>query len=884
MNTWTKHFFPAARGLAFAAAALLAVLGYAAAHAQTDLPATVVVTATRDATVDSGRPTVNFGAEKALLVTTVPGDSEQRALLGFDRLPALPQDTAIVAATLSLNLADSINDELQIGVRCVLSPWDEDTVTWSSHLELKMAACVNPVTAPTQSPARFDVTAVVDNWVNQPAETPNEGMLLFPQARSEGDRFFESREGEIAPTLTVSYTLPPIQVCVDEITRCDKPAAYAEVLNLTRGQRYVTDFLGFIEDAAGIAVGDILWVRLYADGDQMGARYLTSERELVSAARFVLYAGANQRTMRIVVDSSRSLYVRDLVISTQWHLSDAFKDHLRDAVLAASNYLYRFTNGQFALGAVTVYQAYENWEAADVWLYASNTLRPLSYIKGDVAGPTPDPQAPAVEVEYVPGQVYLGSYWNRFGLPPGAPLPEAVDVSDDYALAFSHELGHYILGQFDAYLVLTPEGEVETSNVCQGTAMGWVYAPVNHGFISDAGYWAEHCANTLANYNLQRTEWATIRQWFPWAQTPPANAAPGLLPAGVTLVSFVDSPAPPTIGSTYDLLYQAGESASRAARAFLFQGGRVLDQGKPVRGSTAITLPMAPAAGDRLCVIDIDPSPALPNTPRHQYGCEILAAGDSEVQMARDTAWAPFMEIAHPSAATVTISVTQALANGQLQARLYPEHSATPSAVINLAPAAGQWVGSFAVGQVTPAAYVEVWVDETNTETSPRRTAIFDYGIGGGAAPGPRSNVGFAPTATSSDGRAFLLAPPDLAIGANQFIAIQTSGGAPQPPAGLHFASQAYRLLALPRTLAGDGSVNIAFGDDTGGITRSGRAVDAAGAAIYVWTGAAWQPLPTRVTQLADGGLLASAPSQGQATYVILAPDAQRVFLPMIER
>jgi hypothetical protein len=884
MNRLHIAMIPGAlRWLSVAAAVMLALLGASAVRAQTP-PATVVVTATRDTTVDSSRPDSNFGDEKTLLVTTVPGASEQRALLGFDRLPALPQETVIHRATLNLNLADIVNDEMMIGVRCVLSPWDEHIVTWKSHADLKTAGCVAPVFAPTTSPARFEVTEVVDAWVNRPAETPNEGILLYPQARSEGDRFFESREGEIPPMLAVSYTLPPIQACVDEIAQCEKPAANAEVLNLTNGRRYLTDSFGLVEDAADIAVGDVLWVRLYVDGDQMSARYITSDREPVLATRFLLYPGVNQRTMRIVVESDRSLYVRDLLISTQWHLSDTFMDHLRDAVLAASNYLYRFTNGQFALGAVTVFQAYENWEAADVWLYASNTLRPLSYIKGDVAGPTPDPQAPAVEVEYVPGQVYLGSYWNRFGLPPGAPLPEVVDVSDDYALAFSHELGHYILGQFDAYLVLTSEGEVETSNECQGTAMGWVYAPVNHGFISDAGYWAEHCANTLANYNLQRTEWATIRQWFPWAQTPPANAAPGLLPAGVTLVSFVDSPAPPTIGSTYDLLYQAGESASRAARAFLFQGGRVLDQGKPVRGSTAITLPMAPAAGDRLCVIDIDPSPALPNTPRHQYGCEILAAGDSEVQMARDTAWAPFMEIAHPNAATVTISVTQPLANGQVQARLYPEHSATPSAIVNLAPGAGQWVGSFAVGQVTSAAYVEVWVDETNTETSPRRTAIFDYGIGGGAAPGPRSNVGFAPTATSSDGRSFLLAPPDLAIGANQFIAIQTSGGAPEPPAGLHFASQAYRLLALPRTLAGDGSVNIAFGDDTGGITRGGRAANATGAAIYVWTGAAWQPLPTRVTQLADGGLLASAPSQGQATYVVLAPDAQRMFLPMIEK
>ncbi|MBP8294352.1 MAG: hypothetical protein KAX65_16360, partial [Caldilineaceae bacterium] len=705
-----------------------------------------------------------------------------------------------------------------------------------------------------------------------------------PSARTASSRTFASREGEIAPTLSVDYSLPPIQVCIDEIERCGKPAAFADVFNLTTGRRYATDAGGYVAAADDIAVGDVLWVRHYVEGDKTSRRYQTSGRESVLAERFILYPGANQRTMRVAVDSGRSLYVRDLLISSQWHLSDTFKAQLSAAVLSASDYLYRYTNGQFALGAVSVYQAYQNWDAADVWLYASNTLRPLSYIKGDVAGPTPDPQAPAVQVEYVPGQVYIGSYWNRFGLPPAAPLPEVVDVDGDYALALSHELSHYILGQFDAYLVLTPEGEVETSNQCQGTAMGWVYSPVNHGFIGDPGYWNTNCANTLANYNLQRTEWQTIQHWFPWAQMPAAGVAPGPLPAGVTTVQYVDQLAPPTIGSTYDLLYQAGETASRAARAFLFQNNRVLDQGKPVRGATAITLPMAPSAGDRLCVIDIDPAPAPPNTPRNQYGCETLAVDDSEVQMARDPAWAPFMEIVHPNAAAVTIRVTQPLTGAQLQARLYPEHSTTPSAIINLVPGGGQWVGTFPVGQVTPAAYVEVWVDETNTETNPRRTAIFDYGIGGGAAPGPRSNVGFAPTTTSSDGRAFLLAPPALAIGANQFIAIQTSGGAPEPPPDLHFVSQAYRLLGLPNHLAADGSVNLAFGDDTGGITRSAANAAADGAAIHVWTGATWQALPTRITQLADGGLLASAPSQGQATYAVLAPDAQRTYLPIVNR
>ena len=78
MNTWNDRLTRnAARWLLFAAVATVALLGHAAARAQT-APATTVVTATRDATVDSSAIDENFGAEKTLLVAATPGASEQR--------------------------------------------------------------------------------------------------------------------------------------------------------------------------------------------------------------------------------------------------------------------------------------------------------------------------------------------------------------------------------------------------------------------------------------------------------------------------------------------------------------------------------------------------------------------------------------------------------------------------------------------------------------------------------------------------------------------------------------------------------------------------------------------------------------------------------------
>ena len=70
----------------------------------------------------------------------------------------------------------------------------------------------------------------------------------------------------------------------------------------------------------------------------------------VNAAAFVLYPGWNQPEMRLVLQ--RPLYVRDLVASAQWSLNDADRAALTQRFEDASDHLYRFTDGQFALRCV----------------------------------------------------------------------------------------------------------------------------------------------------------------------------------------------------------------------------------------------------------------------------------------------------------------------------------------------------------------------------------------------------------------------------------------------------------------------------------------------------------------------------------------------------
>ena len=81
----------------------------------------------------------------------------------------------------------------------------------------------------------------------------------------------------------------------------------------------------------------------------------------------------------------------------------------------ASEHLYDFTDGQVALGEIVVNQDADNWGYAHIVVHANNGLRPYAYIGGIVLTETLD--ADHNEIFYAPGQVHMGSIWNRYGTP-----------------------------------------------------------------------------------------------------------------------------------------------------------------------------------------------------------------------------------------------------------------------------------------------------------------------------------------------------------------------------------------------------------------------------------------------------------------------------------
>jgi hypothetical protein len=455
-------------------------------------------------------------------------------------------------------------------------------------------------------------------------------------------------------------------------------------------------------------------------------------------------------------------------------------------------------------------------------------------------------------------------------------------------------LGHYLLGQFDAYIAVLPSGVVTETFACTGSAMGWVYAPENQAFVWDNAHWTAACGNTLGAFNVKRTEWQTIQTWYDWAQTPTTKMPyTGTLPIDLTQVIYVVDPLDPAplVNQTFDLGYQNSEMASAEARAFLLRDvdndgapDRILDQGRPPQNVAPPQVTLTGAqAGDRLCVIDINDYAELPDAPRHQFGCEVTAAGDTLLTMRRDPAWAPVIEITPISPTVVGILVRQVAEGATVRARLYPEHDAAPTDILNLASGAEGWSGAFTVPGLTPSAFVQVWVEEPADEENPRREAIVDYGIGGGAVPGPKQKIGFAPV-TSSDGKAFFLLPANLSLTADQFVAIQSMAGTlPLPPATRIFG-QAYRLLALPPSLVAQGSFNIYLANGSPGLAAAARATAQEPRSLYFWDGERWERLPTTFSATDEGEVLASAESRGVGVYAVLIEPSHQLYLPSMMR
>jgi hypothetical protein len=699
------------------------------------------------------------------------------------------------------------------------------------------------------------------------------------------------------PALWLPVTLDNpgcIRVCSETATPCSG-VGNARVLNVVTGAAFAVDRDGYVQNRTAIQDGDLLWSAAPVQRAHQATLYhTTGGPQKVNTSAF---RNTQDGVMALVVTKQKPLWVQDLAISAQWYVEGDPQRMawLQRQVIHAGDLLYAFTDGQFTLGQVTVFQSYDGWQDADLKLHIHNSFQPRAVIGGIVPTYTAD-ISPTIPISYGPGHIYMGSYWNRFGKPPGEvvkidgqPVPTAT-MSLDWSLALAHELGHYLLFQYDTYTDVDGNASQELARQCTGTAMGDVYEPGNHGFIFDARQWTGKCSATEAYAKLGgRTEWETIHLWHPWTIVPTTVVAGPVAPAGLTAVHFVTPTTPPGLPATsqvFNLLYVDNEQASEQARVFLLRNGqRVFDQGKPAAGATQVELIDA-QLGDRLCVYDVTGAPATNLAARHQFGCKVIVANDATLQMTKEPSWAPWVQLRQTGPQQLSISVTQEIStpvNAHLIARLYPEHGEL-LAELALEPLGGLYRGVFLLSQPIPPVYVQLWVNEQVASPRTPREVMVERGVGGGGAFGPAKQFSGV-FVSSSDGQASYENDEPLTLLPGQSIAWQPLIGQPALPTASDLLGQAYELDAFPPELVADGKVSLQYEAPVDGV-QAASANDTVG--IYFWDGKRWGALETTTVtpvNASDQVKLASAPSQGIGIYAVFVQHEQRqLFMPLVQR
>ncbi|MBU0490223.1 MAG: DUF11 domain-containing protein [Chloroflexi bacterium] len=639
------------------------------------------------------------------------------------------------------------------------------------------------------------------------------------------------------------------------------PAAGARVYHLPTGQIIGAEPLGGVgSPLLTNAQGDLQAPGAFQVGDGLLAAW-----PITATESYTVYytSGAPTPTgldwqaitdteiiQHLVVSPDYPLVLFDLTVSLEWdaRYDQPFLEQLRFDLQRTSEFLYDWTNGQAALGQVTIYHDREHWLDAHVRVYASNRMRPNASQGGIVTAVITDPLTSTIT--YQPGQVRMGAVWNRYG-------DSDSSLGEDWPRTLAHELGHYAFFLDDDYLGLDATGLLVPVSTCTGTVMTDPYRSDDSEFHPGAN-WLPGCQDTLANRATGRSDWATIVTFYPWLDESPANPGPSGLPLVLPQIQVVEPITPSTtLPVPMFYLMQDGHHVQPGgnARAVLFHGDWLTDLGRPVIDHVEAR---GAQPGDRLCVYE----PAA-----GRLGCETITPGDDQLTLVALPDWQPEILVSPVTSCTMVITVTNVPPGLPLWGRLFSVNDPAPPAQA-LVEVAGQYTRVFTFTEPTVEGYVHIWVDESE----PRREMVTDFALGGSPshARGRWSNArgrwsharGRWAPATSADGQVILFGD-DLEFEEGEFLTLQAATLLPSPVPWTTVVGQAYRLIASPNApnLAGTSLVFSYLGSEV-------PPGEETWLRVYFWDGVSWRQLPTRLDTYHN---MASAATQGAGLYALMS-------------
>jgi len=577
------------------------------------------------------------------------------------------------------------------------------------------------------------------------------------------------------------------------------------------------------------------------------------------------------------VSENNPLYLFDLLVSLEWDASTTYLNQLEEDLQQASAFLYEFTDGQAALGNITVTQNKEDWDYADVTIQASNRKRPYAIQGGIVTTTTVDiglcQNSPVDEcgVVYNTGHVRMGATWNSHG-DPGR------NDSTDWSLTLAHELSHYLFFLDDTYLGIDDDGLLIAVDECHGSAMGDMYNSANRGFLPNAE-WGVGCQKTLTHRTLKRSEEETVKLFYPAYQTGRKNAGPTYMPFQLTEVKILEPLTKKEAFSIqdYSFTYKNNIVHSPEARVYLIKDDSQLVEMGTVVGQQNKLHVRGASSGDQVCLVD---------PPHFSYGCDQIEFGDEQAQVIRNEDWQPDIFVSPVTTDTINIKVDGNIFE-PLQVRVFPTFGETTefyelssanefSVDIAFTTTITTSINGITTTEVVslPIGGGHVQMLGPNSELS-----IVDFQIGGNQGKGPAFRVGGP--AFRVGGPAFRVGGPAFRVGGpsqrnrnapvqeGDLYAIQATAAMPTLPAGKQAIGIGYRILVpdgKPVAALKSGAIGFHYiGSDLRELAINEPGEEHL--TIHYFDENGWKPLKTNRSTKYN---LVSAPSQGVGLYVLM--------------